>query len=178
MVTRWTFLGLVLLAVGLLTAGVGAATHVDEQQCRSTQHVSVAPVNDTADAAANDTPTATGTDGATASGNEPATGTERDTVTATGNDAGRAAANATPYEHLSATERAVFRQALGTRGGVLTSRGAIDPGTVRYENRTYAVRVSRESDCAPYHPRRVLLPAIGGLALAVTGLGLARGRNS
>lgn len=138
MVTRWTYLGLALLAVGLLTAGAGAATHVDEEQCRSTQHVSVAPVNEAADAAG----------------------------------------NATAYENLSPAEQDVFRQALEAGGGVLTSRGVIDPGTVRYENRTYAVHVARDRDCAPFHPRRVLVPAVGGLALVAVGLGFTRGRES
>jgi hypothetical protein len=136
-VTRWTYVGLALLAVGLSSAGAGAATHVDEQQCRSTQHVSVAAVNDSASTRA----------------------------------------NVTAYGNLSATEREVFAQALEARGGLLTSRGAIDSGRVRYQNRTYAVRVTREGDCTPYHPRRVLLPAVGGLALVGAGLVLTRGRG-
>lgn len=40
-VTRWTYLGLVLLAVGLLTAGVGGATHVDERRCDTIQFVTI-----------------------------------------------------------------------------------------------------------------------------------------
>lgn len=46
-VTRWTYLGLALLAVGLLTAGVGGATHVDEQRCDAVQFVSVLEANAT-----------------------------------------------------------------------------------------------------------------------------------
>lgn len=46
-VTRWTYLGLALLAVGLLTAGVGGATHVDELQCDTVQFVSVLNANAT-----------------------------------------------------------------------------------------------------------------------------------
>lgn len=40
-VTRWTYAGLALLAVGLLLVGVGGATHVDQQRCQSVQFVSV-----------------------------------------------------------------------------------------------------------------------------------------
>jgi hypothetical protein len=130
-VTRWTYLGLVLLAVGLVGAGAGAAGHVDGQQCRSTQHVVVAPVeNATAPA---------------------------------------------PYEELSDAEQSVFRQALESPGGLLTQRGAIDEGAVRYENETYDVQVARGDDCAPYDTWRVTVPFVGGLALVGVGLALTRG---
>lgn len=46
-VTRWTYLGLALLAVGFLTAGVGGATHVEEQRCDTVQFVSVVDANAT-----------------------------------------------------------------------------------------------------------------------------------
>lgn len=133
MVTRWTYLGLVLLAVGLVVAGAGAAGHVDGQQCRSTQYVAVSPV-------------------------ENATG-------------------ATPFEELSDAEQSVFRQALESEGGLLTKRGAIDQGVVRYENESYDVRVSRGDDCAPYDTWRVTVPFVGGLVLVGVGLALTRGRG-
>ncbi|WP_255195408.1 hypothetical protein [Halorarius litoreus] len=46
-VTRWTYLGLTLLLVGFLTTGVGAATHLHEQQCQAVQFVSVSDVTAT-----------------------------------------------------------------------------------------------------------------------------------
>ena len=46
-VTRWTYLGLLLLAVGLLASGAGGATHLHEQQCRDVQFVTVTPVSTT-----------------------------------------------------------------------------------------------------------------------------------
>jgi len=39
--TPWTYLGLVLLAVGLLTASVGAATHLSEKRCATAGFVQV-----------------------------------------------------------------------------------------------------------------------------------------
>lgn len=46
-VTRWTYLGLALLAVGFLAAGSGAATHLHEQQCQTVQFTTVTPANAT-----------------------------------------------------------------------------------------------------------------------------------
>lgn len=46
-VTRWTYLGLALLAVGFLATGAGGATHLHEQQCQAVQFVSVVPANAT-----------------------------------------------------------------------------------------------------------------------------------
>ncbi|WP_255149028.1 hypothetical protein [Halorarius halobius] len=46
-VTRWTYLGLAMLAVGFLAAGSGAATHLHEQQCQGVQFTTVTPVNGT-----------------------------------------------------------------------------------------------------------------------------------
>lgn len=45
-VTRWTYLGLALLAVGFLTSGAGAATHLHEQQCQAVQFVTVTDTTD------------------------------------------------------------------------------------------------------------------------------------
>jgi hypothetical protein len=39
--TRWTYLGLALLAVGLVTASVGAATHLSERRCANAGFVRV-----------------------------------------------------------------------------------------------------------------------------------------
>ena len=39
--TPWTYLGLVLLALGLVTASVGAATHLSERRCANTGFVRV-----------------------------------------------------------------------------------------------------------------------------------------
>lgn len=39
--TRWTYLGLVLLAVGLVTASAGAATHLSEKRCANAGFVQV-----------------------------------------------------------------------------------------------------------------------------------------
>lgn len=46
-VTRWTYLGLALLAIGFLASGAGGATHLHEQQCKAVQFVSVTPANAT-----------------------------------------------------------------------------------------------------------------------------------
>ncbi|MFB6117858.1 hypothetical protein [Halosegnis sp.] len=42
-VTRWTYLGLTVLLVGLLVAGSGAATHLEERRCAAAGVVSVVP---------------------------------------------------------------------------------------------------------------------------------------
>lgn len=39
--TRWTYLGLALLAVGLVTASAGAATHLSEKRCANAGFVQV-----------------------------------------------------------------------------------------------------------------------------------------
>jgi len=44
-VTRWTYLGLVILLVGFTTAGAGAATHLDERSCASVGVVRVVPTD-------------------------------------------------------------------------------------------------------------------------------------
>lgn len=40
--TRWTYLGLALLALGLVTASAGAATHLSEKRCANAGFVRVA----------------------------------------------------------------------------------------------------------------------------------------
>jgi hypothetical protein len=46
-VTRWTYLGLALLAVGFLVSGAGGATHLHEQQCQGVQFVTATNVSGT-----------------------------------------------------------------------------------------------------------------------------------
>lgn len=146
-VTRWTRLGLVLLVVGLLATGSGAATHLHEQQCQTVQFLQVTAVAN-----------GTATDGTTA---------------AAASDEGYAV----PFERLSATERSVFRSALAADGPVLVRRGALEVDVVRYEGDLYRVRTSADAGCAPWHPRRVVAPLAGGLGLVALGAALTRGRS-
>lgn len=46
--TRWTYLGLALVFLGLVAAGAGAATHVDERRCSTVQTVVVVPADEVA----------------------------------------------------------------------------------------------------------------------------------
>lgn len=136
--TRFTYLGLVLVVVGLFAAGAGAATHVEERQCGTVQTVVVVP-------AANAT---------------------------VGEDVPRVNAS-----ELPATERRVVESALDRGGTVLTKRGAIDPMVVRYRGNRYAVRVGRGSGCEPFDRKRIVAPAVAGLALFGAGTALVRGRD-
>lgn len=151
-VTRWTRLGLVLLAVGLLAAGSGAATHLHEQQCRTVQFLQVTAVENGA------SPVGTAVDGTAAA--------------ATPEDGA-----AVPFERLSPAERSVFRSALAADGPVLVRRGALDADVVRYEGDRYRVRTAADTGCAPWHPRRVVAPLAGGLGLVALGAALTRGRS-